>query len=133
MDIFVYNYRYFVFFFFSSRRRHTRWNCDWSSDVCSSDLSVPLGLNEELAELGEVGLKSGIRNIGGSIATASGLVFIGATVDHKFRAFDAKTGKELWVADLQANGNATPITFMGKDGAQYVVIPAAGGGPAARG
>src|SRR5689334_23477735 len=29
---------YFVFFFFSSRRRHTRWNCDWSSDVCSSDL-----------------------------------------------------------------------------------------------
>ena len=95
--------------------------------------SVPLGTNEELAELGEVGLKSGIRNIGGSIATASGLVFIGATVDHRFRAFDAKTGKELWVADLPANGNATPITYMGKDGAQYVLIPAGGGGPAARG
>jgi quinoprotein glucose dehydrogenase len=95
--------------------------------------SVPLGFNEELKELGEVGLKSGIRNIGGSIATASGLVFIGATVDQKFRAFDAKTGKELWVADLPANGNSTPITYMGKDGAQYVVIPAGGGGPAARG
>src|SRR5436190_12567818 len=95
--------------------------------------SVPLGINEDLAELGEIGLKSGIRNIGGSIATGSGLVFIGATVDKRFRAFDAKTGKELWVTELPANGNATPITYMGKDGAQYVVIAAGGGGPAARG
>ena len=95
--------------------------------------SVPLGINEDLKELGDVGLKTGVRNIGGSIATASGLVFIGATVDRRFRAFDAKTGKELWVTELPANGNATPITYMGKDGAQYVVIAAAGGGPAARG
>jgi len=95
--------------------------------------SVPLGINEDFAELGEVGIKSGIRNIGGSIATAGGLVFIGATVDRRFRAFDAKTGKELWVTELPANGNATPATYMGKDGAQYVVIAAAGGGPAARG
>src|SRR5947207_1960944 len=94
--------------------------------------SVPLGINEDLAELGEIGLKSGIRNIGGSIATGSGLVFIGATVDKRFRAFDAKSGKELWVTELPANGNATPITYMGKDGAQYVVIAAGGGGPAAR-
>jgi glucose dehydrogenase len=104
-------------------------------DVNTGDIawSVPLGLNEELAELGEPGLKSGIRSIGGSIATASGLVFIGATVDRRFRAFDARTGKELWVTDLPANGHATPITYMGKDGAQYVVIAAGGGGPAARG
>ena len=103
-------------------------------DANSGDIawSVPLGINEELAEFGDAGLKSGIRNIGGSIATASGLVFIGATVDRRFRAFDAKTGKELWVTELPANGNATPITYMGKDGAQYVVIAAAGGGPAAR-
>ena len=60
-------------------------------------------------------------------------MFIGATVDRRFRAFDAKTGKEFWVTELPANGNATPITYMGKDGAQYVVIAAAGGGPAARG
>src|SRR5205814_5342224 len=94
--------------------------------------SVPLGINEDLAELGEIGLKSGIRNIGGSIATGSGLVFIGATVDKRFRAFDAKTGKELWVTELPANGHATPITYMGKDGVQYLVIAAGGGGPAAR-
>src|SRR5438309_8433873 len=36
-----YNYSIVIFFFFSSRRRHTRWNCDWSSDVCSSDLAIP--------------------------------------------------------------------------------------------
>jgi quinoprotein glucose dehydrogenase len=104
-------------------------------NVNSGDIawSVPLGINQELAEFGEVGLRSGTRNIGGSITTASGLVFIGATVDQRFRAFDAKTGKELWVTELPANGNATPITYMGKDGAQYVVIAAAGGGPAARG
>lgn len=86
-----------------------------------------LGLNESLASMGDLGLKTGTRNLGGSIATASGLVFIAATNDHRFRAFDAKTGKELWVADLPAGGHATPMTYMGKDGAQYVVIAASGG------
>src|SRR5689334_24107282 len=38
----------FICFFFSSRRRHTRWNCDWSSDVCSSDLYLSLGRYENL-------------------------------------------------------------------------------------
>jgi outer membrane protein assembly factor BamB len=94
--------------------------------------TVPLGTNQALAELGEAGLKAGVPNIGGNIATASGLVFIGATIDRKLRAFDSKTGKELWVTDLPANAHATPITYMGKDGSQYVVIAAGGGGPAAR-
>ena len=54
--------------------------------------SVPLGRNDVLgAELGEVGYNAGTQNIGGSIATASGLVFIGASVDSRFRAFDART------------------------------------------
>jgi glucose dehydrogenase len=91
--------------------------------------SVPLGLNESLLELGQVGLDSGTPNLGGSISTASGLVFIGATTDHRFRAFDAKTGKQLWEAELPADAHATPITYIGKDGAQYVVIAAGGGGP----
>jgi glucose dehydrogenase len=86
-----------------------------------------LGINESLASMGDLGLKTGTRNLGGSIATASGLVFIAATNDHCFRAFDAKTGKELWVAELPAGGHATPMTYMGKDGAQYVVIAASGG------
>jgi quinoprotein glucose dehydrogenase len=86
-----------------------------------------LGINESLASMGDLGLKTGTRNLGGSIATASGLVFIAATNDHRIRAFDAKTGKELWVAELPASGHATPMTYLGKDGAQYVVIAASGG------
>jgi len=86
-----------------------------------------LGINPYLSELGDVGVKSGARNLGGSIATASGLVFIAATNDRMFRAFDARTGKELWTTELPASGHATPVTYMGKDGKQYVVIAASGG------
>jgi len=86
-----------------------------------------LGINETLSDLGEAGVKSGTRSMGGSIATASGLVFIAATNDRRFRAFDAKTGKELWAAELPASGHSTPMTYMGKDGSQYVVIAASGG------
>ena len=86
-----------------------------------------LGLNESLASLGDIGLHSGTRSLGGNISTASGLIFIAATNDHRFRAFDAKTGKELWVTELPASGHSTPVTYMGKDGSQYVVIAASGG------
>ena len=64
---------------------------------------------------------------GGSIATASGLIFIGATDDNRFRAFDSKTGRELWTTKLPASAHAVPITYLGKDGKQYVVIVATGG------
>ena len=60
--------------------------------------------------------------------TAGGLVFIGATNDSRFRAFDKHTGKELWVTKLPASGHATPMTFMGrKTGKQFIVIAAGGG------
>ena len=72
---------------------------------------------------------TGTPNIGGSIATAGGLVFIGATVDNFFRAFDTGTGKELWAAPLPAAAHATPMTYVGKrNGKQYVVVAAGGGG-----
>ena len=80
---------------------------------------VPLGVYPELVAKGIP--PTGTPNLGGPIATASGLVFIGATKDARFRAFDAKTGKELWYAQLEAAGAATPMTFMGRDGTQYVV------------
>jgi quinoprotein glucose dehydrogenase len=64
--------------------------------------------------------------MGGSIATAGGLVFIGATTDSKFRAFDSRTGKELWVTRLDATADAVPMTYLGRDGKQYVVIAAGG-------
>jgi quinoprotein glucose dehydrogenase len=71
---------------------------------------------------------TGAPNLGGSISTAGGVVFIAATNDSLFRAFDASKGKELWAAKLESSGHATPITYLGKDGKQYVVIAAGGGG-----
>jgi quinoprotein glucose dehydrogenase len=85
---------------------------------------VPLGTTEGIGPAGD---STGTSNIGGSMATQSGLVFIGATNDRRFRAFDAKTGKKLWETTLDASAAATPISFMGKDGKQYVVIAAGGG------
>jgi quinoprotein glucose dehydrogenase len=64
--------------------------------------------------------------MGGSIATAGGLVFIAATTDSKFRAFDSRTGKELWMTRIDATGDAVPMTFRARNGKQYVVIAAAG-------
>lgn len=87
---------------------------------------VPLGTNDELAAKGVH--NTGALNIGGSIATAGGLVFIAATNDSRFRAFDARTGQELWSALIDASGHATPVTYRGRDGKQYVAIAAGGGG-----
>jgi quinoprotein glucose dehydrogenase len=65
------------------------------------------------------------------MVTAGGLVFIGSTADQRFRAFDSKTGKELWATKLGHTATANPMTFQGKDGKQYVAIVAASGGPEA--
>jgi quinoprotein glucose dehydrogenase len=85
---------------------------------------VPLG-NYDAVEA--AGLKNaGAANMGGSIATAGGVVFIGATTDAKFRAFESRTGKELWVTRLDATADAVPMTYLGRNGKQYVVIAAGG-------
>src|SRR5207302_11516290 len=71
---------------------------------------------------------TGSPNSGGSLVTAGGLVFIGATNDSRFRAFDKDTGKELWVTRLPASAHASPMTFRGpKSGRQFVVIASGGG------
>jgi PQQ-dependent dehydrogenase (methanol/ethanol family) len=83
----------------------------------------------EFDELKQRGIpKTGTPNIGGSMVTDGGLVFIAATSDRKFRAFNSDTGEEVWTAALPASGFATPATYMGKkSGRQFVVIPAGGG------
>lgn len=86
---------------------------------------VPLGITESLPPEKQ---KTGRPGNGGTIATAGGLVFVGATDDSRFRAFDAKTGKELWTITLPGAAQATPMTYEGRDGKQYVVIAATGGG-----
>src|SRR5207237_8735057 len=67
------------------------------------------------------------ENFGGAIVTAGGLVFIGASTDEMFHAFDKQTGKLLWQTKLPAGGYATPCTYMA-GGRQFVVIAAGGGG-----
>jgi len=78
--------------------------------------------------LGTMGGFPGSLNLGGPIVTAGGIVFIGATLEHAFRAFDVETGRELWKADLPAGARATPMTYVA-GGRQFVVIAAGGGGP----
>jgi len=81
----------------------------------------------EYSELTARGIpKTGTENYGGPALTASGLIFIAATQDHKIRAFDAKDGAELWSGDLPAGGYATPSIYA-VDGRQYVVVAAGGG------
>jgi len=88
---------------------------------------VPLGITESLPPEKQ---KTGRPSQGGSITTASGLVFIGAADDNHFRAFDGKTGKELWSAKLNASAESVPATYLGRDGGQYVVVSGTGGGDA---
>jgi quinoprotein glucose dehydrogenase len=70
---------------------------------------------------------TGSVNLGGPIVTASGLVFIGGTLDRAFRAFDVETGRERWRTSLPAGARATPMTYEA-GGRQFVVIAAGGGG-----
>jgi len=83
-----------------------------------------LGTVRDLAPI-PLTMKWGTPNFGGPIVTAGGVVFIGATMDDYLRAFDAKTGAELWKGRLPAGGQATPMTYVW-NGRQYVVIAAGG-------
>jgi quinoprotein glucose dehydrogenase len=74
-------------------------------------------------------LPLGAPNLGGSIVTAGGLVFIGATTDKFLRGFDARTGEEIWTQRLPYTANATPISYrLRPDGKQFVVVAAGGHG-----
>jgi quinoprotein glucose dehydrogenase len=80
----------------------------------------PLGITEQLPDGKQ---NTGRPVLAGPIVTGSGLLFIGSTDDNRFRALDAKTGRELWVARLERRGNADPITYS-RGGKQYVAIVA---------
>jgi quinoprotein glucose dehydrogenase len=88
---------------------------------------VPLGTIEDLAPAVVPNFNWGVPNIGGSIVTAGGLIFIGAAADDYLRAFDIETGEELWKGRLPAGGQATPMTYA-LGGRQFIVIAAGGHG-----
>ena len=103
----------------------------WASllaiDANTGDIawSVPLGVNETLPEGKQ---QVGSPGYGGPIVTAGGLVFIGATGDERFRAFDSRTGDELWSYRVPHNITAIPISYEGTHGKQYIAVTAARGG-----
>ena len=70
---------------------------------------------------------TGRHGTGGAITTAGGLLFIGSTDDSRFRAFEIPTGKEVWTQKLEASAHATPISYRGTDGRQYVTVVSTGG------
>ncbi|MFS0850439.1 membrane-bound PQQ-dependent dehydrogenase, glucose/quinate/shikimate family [Novosphingobium panipatense] len=95
----------------------------WSKIFGTSRDSGPLALPTF------VPIPMGVPNIGGSVATASGLTFIGATQEHAFRAYETATGRLLWKTRLPAGGNASPTTYWSQEsGRQFVVIAAGGHG-----
>ncbi len=125
------------------RQRGTKWGRFWDSNqypcqkppwghLTAVDLNsgefrwrVVLGEYDELTAKGVA--KTGAANLGGSVVTKGGLVFIAATNDKRFRAFDKDSGEQLWEYRMPGSGHATPMTFMGKDGRQYVAIASGGG------
>jgi membrane-bound PQQ-dependent dehydrogenase (glucose/quinate/shikimate family) len=86
--------------------------------IWKTPLGAVAGLNND----------TGAPNLGGSLVTAGGLVFIGATADSRFWAFDSRSGKQLWVAELAASAHAAPVTYAGKKSRKQFVVIAAGGG-----
>jgi quinoprotein glucose dehydrogenase len=104
-------------------------------------IAPPWGvLNGVDADTGEVkwttptgSLKQGVAppgsiTLGGPIATAGGLVFMAGTLDPAIYAYDVEAGKQLWRGELPTSARATPMTYRGKDGRQYLVIAAGGHG-----
>ena len=107
------------------------WGSLTAVDLSSGQIkwSVPLGNILGTSKIGSILPDPGwgTPNFGGAIVTAGGLVFIGASMDPAFRAFDVETGKLLWKTELPAGGQATPMTYKVGD-KQYVVIAAGGHG-----
>ncbi|MEL1249705.1 PQQ-binding-like beta-propeller repeat protein [Aurantiacibacter gilvus] len=97
-------------------------------DANTGDIAwaTPLGTTPEL---GEDKAETGSNNtFGGPMVTAGGLVFIGATADNVFRAFDAATGEIVWEEELQYAAMTVPMSYRGADGRQYIAVVAAGSG-----
>lgn len=103
------------------------WGKLTAIDLASREIKWqrPFGTSKDMAPFGIA--VPGAPNIGGSVTTGGGLVFVAATLDNYLRAFDMATGKELWRARLPAGGQAAPISYVSeRTGRQYVVVAAGG-------
>ena len=82
---------------------------------------IPLGITDSLPENKQL---TGRPGRAGALVTGSNLLFIAATDDNRFRALDATTGEIIWEDQMERRGNANPMTFLGADGKQYIVVTA---------
>ena len=99
------------------------WGRLTAVDASTGDVvwQQPVGITEELPADRQ---NTGRPGRAGAIVTASGLLFVAATDDNRLRALDIATGQELWVSVMERRGNANPMTYLGADGNQYVVVAA---------
>ena len=107
--------------------RSTPWGQLVAVDMNTGDIRYrrTLGVSDQLPP----GMQdTGRPSSGGVILTASGLTFVGGTDDYRFRAFRTATGEQLWETRLPSSVETTPITYVGADGRQYVVVVSTGGG-----
>ena len=104
------------------------WGALASVDLATGAVhwEVPFGATPETAPLGQLARGWGSFNYGGTLTTAGGLVFAGASRDTVFRAFDVDNGRLVWSADLPASAQATPMSYRSPSGRQFVVIAAGG-------
>jgi quinoprotein glucose dehydrogenase len=102
------------------------WGTLFAIDLVSGEVrwKRPVGTTRDLAPV-PIPWEPGVPNIGGPLVTASGLIFLAATMDDYVRAIDVETGEELWKGRLPAGGQATPMTYE-SGGRQFVVIAAGG-------
>ncbi len=99
----------------------------WSKPFGTIEHTGPFGIQTHLP------IRMGVPTIGGSMATGGGLLFIGASQDRHFRAYDVAAGRILWDYKLPTTGAATPMTYRSKKSGRQFVIIAAGGHPALKG
>jgi quinoprotein glucose dehydrogenase len=102
-----------------ARNRHGAGSWPFNANTGDVAWEVRLGLTELLPEGKQ---NTGNNGSAGPTVTAGGLVFIAATSDSRFRAFDAKTGQQLWIYKMEKNGNANPMVYQSKNGKEYVAI-----------
>ena len=102
------------------------WNLLVAVDMSVGEIKwkVPFGVLDKLVPV-PIPLKWGAPSAGGPIITAGGLIFIGATADSRFRAYDIDTGQEVWQFELPTSAMSSPMTYEA-NGRQYVVIAAGG-------
>jgi glucose dehydrogenase len=103
------------------------WSSLYAVNVRTGEIvwNVPFGTVDALAAKGFP--DTGTINSGSMVVTAGGLVFVDGTNDGRFRAYDARTGKNLWTVKIPASAHTLPATYQGRNGKQYVVVEAFGG------